>query len=582
MKQIENMERNESKTTADTADTADTQTLTSQDQDLNFLQTACCCLESCNTDQTLETSLLNQNEKKEKRISAPYDLFLTEFEKANGAEVKLQITINFMELSLAQSGNPHFKSFWDARTLCLQLFKENISQPLRSQTWTKYTELSKEARRLKEILDEQSAFAAEQIEIAIHALETDLTQTKENLQKSSPVDFGILAESFEGKYAFYDQIQRELYILNAQAARINALRKELIRTEMRIKVKNKFFQRLSIIGDQIFPRRKELIKDMSAQFSLDIDAFIKDHFAENKIENALFFLREEIKALQGLAKLLTLNTHSFTHTRMVLSDCWDKLKVIEKNRKNKLAQQKASYKENVNSVLEKIVIFTQKFSTGEMSIDEASQVIDEITSFMRSVELGRDEVRYLREEINKARQPLLDQCKALEDEKYKLEAEKELQKKKMLEDLKLEIEALFEKGLSLDVDSIIAARESIIEKIGHAKLSKIEKNDLEKRMKPLKDMISDKKEEAMMSLSEDDKQALTQLTAVLSQRKERRLEINTQLKLLRRTSESCGFDIEQAMKNDELIRQEKERLLKIDLGIKEIEQLIIDLKKKCL
>jgi len=536
--------------------------------------------EVCEVEVSKESKESKEEPKKEKKNSSHYDLFLREYEKVDGSEAKLQMTMDFMELSLAQAGSPHFKSFWDARNICLELFKENISQNLRAQMWGKYTELSKEARRLKEILDEQSSFAAEQIEIAIKALETDLEQIEQNLEKSNPVNFGINAQSFGDKYTFYDQMQRELNLLNTQASRINALRKELIRTEMRIKVKNKFFQRLSAIGDKVFPRRKELIRDVSDQFSTDIDSFIAEYFAENKIEDALFFLREEIKALQGLAKLLTLNTHSFTHTRMRLSDCWDKLKSVEKDRKKERAQQKVYYKQNVDSVLEKIKEFSDTFALGEMSMNEANTAIDELSMFMRSVELGRDEVKFLREEILHARKPLLDKIKAVEDEKLSLEIEKELQKKKVFEDLKLDIENLLNNTLSFDAEQIVTEQASIVEKINSSRLNKLEKNDLEKRLKALKDIISDKKEQAMMSLSDDDKQALTQLTTVLNQRKERRQEIKNQLEVLRKSNRSSGFDFEQAMKNNELINEEKERLQKMDIGVKEIEQLISDLKKK--
>ena len=517
---------------------------------------------------------------REKKNHSQYDHYLTEYEKATNVEAKLQMTIDFMEISLAQAGNPHFKSFWDARTICLQLFKENIPQAMRSEMWAKYTDLSKEARRLKEILDEQSSFAAEQIEIAIHALETDLTEASINIEKSKPIDFGLKANFFENKYCVYDQIQRELNILNTQASRINALRKELIRTEMRIKTKNKFFQRLSAIGDQVFPRRKELIKNVSQEFSGDIDQFIVEYFVNTRTEEALFFLREEIKALQGLAKLLTLNTHSFMHTRTCLSDCWDKLKGVEKERKKERAQQKVFFKQNVESILEKIKGFKETFETGEMSINDANIALDEIAHYMRNVELGRDEVKFLREEMIEARKPVFEKIKLAEDERNAQEIERENQKKKLVEDLKIEIENLFEQCKTLDVEQIASTRDSILGKINDSKLNKMEKNDLEKRLKSLKDIIQDKRENALMSLSDDDKQAFIQLTDVLNQRKTRRQESKNQLDALRKSNGSSGFDFEQAMKTNELILEEKERLNKIDLAVKEIEQLINALKKK--
>src|SRR5262249_4301894 len=92
-----------------------------------------------------------QKEQK-KSYTSQFEAFRKAFEEQSDSEDKLQLAIDFMEASLAQGGTPHFRSFWEARRLCLPLFKENISPVLRSQLWTKYSEFSKEARRLKEIL----------------------------------------------------------------------------------------------------------------------------------------------------------------------------------------------------------------------------------------------------------------------------------------------------------------------------------------------------------------------------------------------------------------------------------------------
>ena len=221
----------------------------------------------------------HHRETKHKQI---YDAFLSELDTLPDAEKKLEHTIQFIESTLAHGGTPHFKSFWDARNLCLEFFKQNISPALRSNLWTKYTELSKEARRLKEILEEQSAFAAEQIEIAIKALEDNIKQNHEILKDQPPLTFEIASKTLENKMSHYDEIQKELNLLNVQASRINALRKELIKTATRIKHKNKFFQRLSSAGDLVFPRRKELIKEVSQHFMEDVDALSKITLAKLK------------------------------------------------------------------------------------------------------------------------------------------------------------------------------------------------------------------------------------------------------------------------------------------------------------
>jgi len=522
----------------------------------------------------------SSDKKREKAVNPHFDAFMTELSKQANPEVKLQLIIDFMEASLAQTGSPQLKSFWDARTVCLQLFKENVSPALRANLWAKYTELSKEARRLKELLDEQSAFAAEQIEIAIQALEADIANIASSIEKMGPVDFGGHSEWMSKKYPIYEGIQRELNLLNTQASRVNALRKELIRTEMRIRLKNKFFQRLSAIGDSVFPRRKELIKEISTQFSDDVDSFISQFFTNANVNEALFFLREEIKSLQGLAKVLTLNTHSFTHTRMRLSECWDKLKVLDKERKKERAQMKAAFKQNYDSVLEKIHAFNQAFANGEIPLSETQSKIDAIAAFMREVELGREEISSLREELNQARKPVYEKLKAQEDERSKQDQERERLKRQKIEELKRDIDHLVRSADSYDVEKILSEREALIEKINTSATLKAEKNDMERMLKPLKDVIVEKQEKAMMNLSEDDKQALQQLKEVLAQRKERRLESKNLLESIRKASGSSGYDFEQGLKFQEQIAQEKERLTKADQGIFEIERKIAELQKK--
>lgn len=520
-----------------------------------------------------------QEKGKDKKPNPHLDAFVNELDKHTDAHTKLQMTLDFMEHSLSQTGTPHFKSFWDARNICLELFKESISPNVRGVQWAKYSELSKEARRLKALFDEQSAFAAEQIEIAIKALEDDIENFSDNLAKISSPGLENQSQILKDKNAFYQNIQNQLNLLNTQAARINALRKELIRTEMRVRQKNKFFQRLSTAGDHVFPKRKDLIKEISDSFINDVNDFITSYFTQ-EINEDLFFLREEIKALQGIAKVLTLNTHSFTHTRLKLSECWDKIKGVEKEKKKERAQQKASFKQNVDLVLEKISAFSQNFALGELSLADANKKIEEITAFMRSVELGRDEVRYLRDEVTKARQPLTDKMSALENERHAQEAEKARLKRKHFDDTKLEIETLFATSEELDVEKLTAERSLLIEKIQASSFTKTDKNELERLLKPLRDVIVEKTEQALMALSDDDKQSLQQLKELLKQRKARRQESKNQLEIFRKSNGASGFDFEQAMSYNVQLTTEKERLEKINDGIREIEEKISILQKK--
>src|SRR5207249_5477090 len=84
--------------------------------------------------------------------------------------------------------------------------------------------------------------------------------------------------TIDAHYEIYDRLQRSLELFNVCATRINGLRKELVKTEMRIRDKNKFFHRLSKLGDLVFPQRKALINEVSARFIEDVEKFITNSF----------------------------------------------------------------------------------------------------------------------------------------------------------------------------------------------------------------------------------------------------------------------------------------------------------------
>lgn len=517
---------------------------------------------------------------KEKGRSPVVDNLMKDLEQYPDAEAKLQHIMQFMESSLAQGGSPQFRSFWEARDICVTLFKENIAPAVRSTLWTKYRELTKEARRLKSLLDEQSAFAVEQIEMAVQALESDITKLEEQRDQETSYQLPITCKALEAKYPYYCKMQRELDLLNTQASRINGLRKEIIKTEMRVRKKNQFFQRLSLAGDRVFPRRKELIKEVSQSFTEDIDSFIKKNFSQERVRESLFFLREEIKSLQGIAKLLTLNANAFTHSRVRLSECWDKLKLLDKERKQYRQEQKAGFQQHADAVLQKIEEYNQEQQQVALSTNESAKKLDEIVAFMRSRELGREEVAFLREHIDKARKVLLEKSKIEEENKQSAERERIRQKQQKMFDLSEEVQQLLQAAPGYDMSQLVSERDNMLEKILNAPLQKVEKQELERQLKSLRDLITEKKEQALLTLSADDRQSLQQLKELLQQRKERRQGIKEQLEVLRKASGNSGLDFEKAMEYNSQLNDEKERLEKLNQSIKEVERSISELEKR--
>lgn len=507
-----------------------------------------------------------------------FEAFKKGFEEAPDFETRLQLAVNFMESSLAQGGSPHFRSFWEARRLCLPLFRENINPTLRSHLWAKYSELSKEARRLKEILDEQSAFAVEQIEIAIQVLENEIAG--DIVAQEMKGEQIIFPQALDKQQDMYLELQKRLNGLNVQASRINALRKELLKTEMRVRHKNKFFQRLSAAGDSVFPKRKELIKEISQQFIHDVEAFVKHHFEEEAVQESFFLLREEIKNFQNLAKVLTLNTNAFTQTRMRLSECWDRIKVEEKEWKKERFQQKAVFKENAEEIEKQIQDLRAKFESQEESPGEAQKKMEGIAAHMRKVELGRDEVKLLKDALNDLRKLIQEKLKAGEEARQQQEIERERQKKEKYQGFKNQIEQLIQIQEEMNADQLTEARDHLLSLIQNSNLIKSEKIELERLLKPLKDLIVEKQEQAFLVLSVDDRQALQQLKNVLDQRKDRRQEIKNHLDVLRKGAGSSNLDFEKAMNFTHQINEEKDRLDKANQSIIDIERKIRELQAK--
>lgn len=318
-------------------------------------------------------------------------------QQATPVEEKIVACLEAMTQSLGGEGSPYFREFWQVKQLCLPLFKESIAPKMRSQLWGQYVELSVEAKRLKEILEEQSAFACEQIELAIQSIERDLTLQEalvEQCQLDSFIDESIaLKEHLET----YQRLQRQLCVFGQFAARVHSLRKEVINTEMRIRIKNRCLTRLSTCADQIFPKRREWIQEISLLFQQDIQKFVETHFEKEELKALpLHEIIEEIKCLQAVAKQLTLNTVAFTETRLALSRCWESVKSKDKERKVESTEKLQRYHQeelDERAERQKVTTLKQTFETllrdsANLSFQEVSSKLQSLNREMKSLEMS--------------------------------------------------------------------------------------------------------------------------------------------------------------------------------------------------
>lgn len=503
--------------------------------------------------------------------------FLQDVEKLETVEERLHYGLEQMKKAISEDKTPRFKDFWEYRRYCLPLFKENLSSFVRASFWKEFLSLTTEARRLKEILDEQSSFTVEQIDLALDALEKDVAQYQEGDSKISQADLPDGSKALQDSFEIIQTLQGEINLLNTFITRQGSLRKELIDTEMRIRHKNNFFRRISKVGDILFPKRKELIQNLSEQFLKDVSTFVETNFKKDtSASQPYYILKEEIKAIQNVGKHLNLSNKVFTETRDELSACWDQVREVEKVKRKKHLEQREVYLENKQKVQEKIDQLSEKKDS--LSFEQMQSEIVGIEKLMKTFELGREEFKDLKRQLFTLLSPFEEKRKE-EEERRRKEQEEELnRRKKQIEDLKDRIAKYIERGEELDVKSLSTIIKDIQTEIEGLSLKKYEKQALDRSFKPLRDLLLDLKEKALLNLSKNELKSLENLKQILQDRKQRKKEIKKQLEVYRKEEGSSGLDFEKAMACREAIDMERTRLGTIEEKIVEIEEKIAEIE----
>lgn len=491
-------------------------------------------------------------------------------QKHNDFEEQLENSLQLMEAALADKENPGFQNFWEIRRSALPLFQELVFSSKKNLLWQKYTDLSSEAHRLKAHLDEQSSFHTEQLDLAITALEKAIGSLEENIREDVSEEKFFLAQSLEKNKSSYLRLQKELHFLSLYASRMNALRKELLKTDMRISVKNKLFQRVSVLGNAIFPRRKELIRMLSDLFTEDVNTFIQTYFGPAPVKESLFTLREEIKALQEQAKTLTLSTDTFSLARSRLSECWDHLKQEEKNWKKEKADQKIAFKKHADQIRHKI----QELQEGSRDVAVYS-LIESIASEMRQLSLTREDVREFKRSLALLKKETDEKMKEEEELKRQKMLTLHQERKEKKEQWKKELHRLMFSSEEISLEQMVESHTHLLNSLKAAILTAEEKREMERLMEKLKDIIESKRETRLLSLEGSDLTILQQLKDLLKNRQIQELEMKKRIQdLKKQIGTQSGFDFEKAINLQQQLDEEKERLERLKEGIVEIQSKI--------
>ena len=521
-----------------------------------------------------EKLISKESEKKESlsKHMTPLHEFKEELDKHKDVEEKLKKSLEFMRNALSQKGTPRFRDFWEAKKMCLPFFKEKINPAVKAKFWTQYTELSTEAKHLKEILDEQSSFSVEQIELALTAIQDDLTNHEEHIKKLEPISFPKGLFFVKDKLNEYEKLQRQISFYVTLSARTKDLRKEIIQTEMRVRSKNKLLEKLSKLADGFLPKKKDLIKEISSEFSSDVKKFAskyfdleKKHILDKKLPH--FKLREEIKAFQSFAKFLSLNSHAFSESRLTLSNCWSILKEEEKKAKSDFAQKRKDASEKIDTFMQKIKAVEELYKEEKpKSKDIVSEKIRELLKELKEAQFYKTDFLRLKKEIQSLEDNLLEPFYEVERQSQ----EKAHQAKKQEEE---KVQTFKEKYLSLvsegDKNSLHDLKQAFSELETAQKKMKLKFGDTLKFSEIHKELFELilLKQESEIEISDSES-----LQNLLSEWENFREQTRTHLEGYRKEMGNSGFDFEKAMLYRDQIDIVKDRLDRIVVKVEEIEE----------
>ncbi|SPN74022.1 hypothetical protein C10C_0885 [Chlamydia serpentis] len=506
--------------------------------------------------------------------------FAKEFKDLNSPEQKVSFILDRMEEVLTAT-SPDLRLFWDLRKQCLPLFNDIEDIVKRGEVWHRYIALTKEGRHLKSLQDQEGSFIIDQIDLAIACLEKDIIEFQEGIedkisQQEEKHEF-LESTALNKHLDFYKKNHMLLLWLSSFSSKIIDLRKELMNVGMRMRMKSKFFQRLSALGNQVFPKRKELIESVSQTFAGDVDAFVSRYFIgsdKDSLKKTVFFLRKEIKSLQHAAKRLFVSSHVFSDTRLKLSKCWDQLKGMEKEIRQEQGRLRAVSAENSKEVREMLKQVASLLADGNDLI-KVRKDLDTISKKIRVLDLTHDDVIFLKKDL----QGLFDQLREKQDaieKSYQEQLAKDKQTKREAARSLAERIAVFSKTCSEGKITPESREEWQTLKESLAKMSFLpppEKISLDNQLNLALQAIVNFFEEQLLS-SPDSREKLANMRQVLTQRRERRQELKDKLEQDKKLLGSSGLDFDRAMQYSSLVEEDKRAIEELDASIFELKQQI--------
>jgi hypothetical protein len=480
--------------------------------------------------------------------------------ESSDSQTRAKTYLEFMKAQL----DPHhvnFRDFWLARKECALSFRPIADIQLKASFLEQLQALCTEAKGLKNLLEEQSQFAIEQIDLAIDGLEKEL----EMISLSQDIHWQPTYYPRMGRFddLFYAQRQGLLNWLNGFSSRISAFRKELIKTDMRVRSKNKLFSRLSDVGDKVFPQRKELIREVSEQFLKDVEEF--SYEIMNAPNLHVLSSKDEVKVWQNLAKELTLNTHAFKKTRELLSGGWERLKKLDKE----FQAQRNLLK---NERKEKFQVYTLQIEEIK-KLQAANQIpekvlvsrLDELFKKSKKEHLGRDDQETLKGLIDELKKPIFEREQLERAQEFAKRQENQRQREQVM----ISFEAKFRQNIEagqLELKEMKQDLESLHERVN---LRSDERHRFESMLQSRREENFDERMQELMLKANDVQQS--EAEEILRDLFDCRVELRQQLDIHKRHAGASGLDFQKAIELNDRITRERERIGQLDESIKKVQ-----------
>lgn len=489
-------------------------------------------------------------------------------------EAKVVLCLEKMQESLEQKQEPNFTQFWQAKKECVLLFKEKLPAQKRNQLWQRYLKLSNEGRVVRDFLDEEALFAIEQIELAIQDIERQyrlLEESKCAMQR----EFSPSPQALSKIYDSCCQLQNLIHQAQLLTIRLQELRKEVSVMSIRMKIKGKFFDRLSFVCDQLFPKRNQMIAQLSEQFFQAVTEFVTQNFSKNNpyhLKRSCYHLQNEIREIQAIAKQFSLSTQVFMETRKELSRCWDLLKEVEKEKKEDFSQLKDQSDQNAQ-IIEKMI---EELSSEASNLSE-KEVIEKLRGIqkeMKNLPLLKKQMAVLEKKCELLRKPFDAVREKIKEEQREKKKQEQFVEEQNVKNFLDQLVVLQQTLNSQAVEESRFILNDLQEKLGQLSCAQARKKVLKERLKEVGGAFTLLEEKILLSDVSVSKEHQTKLSAVLEEKITQRDKVKSFLEDCRKERGKSGLNFAQALELNEKIEKGKAELQVLEQSILDFDHKI--------